>query len=256
MLFLPGVALAEDVVCFTTSVHGGVSKGNYKSFNLGDHVGDNQKRVAINRQLLTAILTQQIANRNDANNLIGFPELMPIKWLHQAHSTNICDYDSILDGIYDGVETLSKNTPLAVMSADCLPIVIACGKSGKIAAVHAGWRGLVDEFLAKVIACFEDPETLSVWLGPHISAAKFEISDTIVEYFTPYSYAIHPQKQEGKYLVDLTEVAIKQLASLGVVNVQVSPICTYANDDCFSHRRITHLGQLQTGRMATVVVRI
>jgi YfiH family protein len=256
MLFLPRIALAKDVVCFTTSVHGGVSKGNYKSFNLGAHVGDNQKRVAINRQLLTAILTQQRANRNDANNLTGSPELKPINWLNQTHSTNICDYDSILDGTYDGIETVSKNTPLAVMSADCLPIVIACGESGKIAAVHAGWRGLVGNFLAKVIACFEYPEALNVWLGPHISAANFEVSDAIVECFKPYSNAIMPQKQKGKYLVDLSEIALNQLASLGVMNVQVSPICTYANEDCFSHRRITHLGQLQTGRMATVVVRV
>lgn len=256
MLFLPEIALAEDVVCFTTSVHGGVSKGNYKSFNLGDHVGDNLKRVAINRQLLTTILTQKIANRHDANKLTSFLQLKPIKWLNQGHSTNISDYDSILDGTNDGIETLSKNTPLAVMSADCLPIVIACGKSGKIAAVHAGWRGLVDNFLAKVITCFEYPETLNVWLGPHISAAKFEISNEIIDCFAPYPKAINPQKQADKYLVDLSKVALKQLASLGVKNVQVSPICTYASEDCFSHRRITHLGQLQTGRMATVVVRI
>jgi YfiH family protein len=142
------------------------------------------------------------------------------------------------------------------MSADCLPIVIACGESGKIAAVHAGWRGLVGNFLAKVIACFEYPEALNVWLGPHISAANFEVSDAIVECFKPYSNAIMPQKQKGKYVVDLSEIALNQLASLGVMNVQVSPICTYANEDCFSHRRITHLGQLQTGRMATVVVRV
>ena len=256
MLFLPTIELAENVICFTTSIHGGVSKGVYKSFNIGAHVGDNQTRVEINRQLLTAILTQQIESRKIVENITDFTELKPIKWLNQSHTTNICNYESILDSAFDGIETLSRNTPLAVMTADCLPIIIACSKTGKIAAVHAGWKGLIDNFLAKVIACFEHTDALSVWIGPHISSKNFQISDAIVDYFAPYPNAFKAEENEGKYLVDLSGIARTQLASLGIMNVQVSSVCTYANEHCFSHRRNTHSGRLQTGRMATIVVRI
>lgn len=264
MLFLPESPLADNVFCFTTSIHGGVSNGVYKSFNLGDHVGDNHDRVATNRHLLQAIITQQVVNRSLVNNTSDLPLLYPIKWLNQGHTTNIKDYDS-LDHLLtksdeksyiDGVDTLSSYQPLAVMSADCLPIVFACRNTGKIAAVHAGWRGLVNNFLAKVIARFEHAGTLSVWVGPHIFQDKFQISDEIAGYFNLYPQAIKADKKDGKYLVNLAEIAGHQLDALGVKNIQVSPVCTYANEHCFSHRENTHLGQTQTGRMATVVIRL
>lgn len=253
---MPELELAENVICFTTSIHGGVSKGAYKSFNLGAHVGDNQNRVAINRQLLQAILTKQITSRKIAENILDFAGLQPIKWLNQSHTTNICNYESTVDGAFDGIETLSSYTPLVVMSADCLPIIIACRKTGRIAAVHAGWRGLIDNILANVVSHFASPNDLYVWLGPHISARNFQISEAIVSRFSLYPQAITAQKESGKYWVDLSEIARNQLASMGVQNVQVSSVCTYNNEHCFSHRRITHLGDQQTGRMATVVVRI
>lgn len=256
MLFLPELELSKNVICFTTSVHGGVSKGAYKSFNLGAHVGDNQDRVAINRELLTAILRQQVASRNIVENVTDFAEIKPIKWLSQNHTTNIMSYETPVDGEFDGLETLSSYAPLAVMSADCLPIVITCCKTGRIAAVHAGWRGLVDNILAKAVSRFASVNNLRVWIGPHISSNKFQISQAIVEHFLLFPSALKPEEQSGKYLVDLSEIACNQLASLGIQDVQVSKVCTYTNTHCFSHRRMTHLGELQTGRMATVVIRI
>jgi YfiH family protein len=264
MLFLPESELADKVFCFTTSAHGGVSNGVYQSFNLGDHVGDNQDRVATNRHLLQSIITQQVVNRNLANQISDLPALEPIKWLNQGHTTNIIDYDSVDELLgdntekpyIDGIDTLSSYTPLAVMTADCLPIVLVCRKTGKIAAVHAGWRGLVENFLAKVITRFEHTDALSVWIGPHISEDKFQISVEIVDYFSLYPNAVKADKQEGKYLVKLAEIARHQLDGLGVKNIQVSPVCTYSNEHCFSHRKSTHLGQTQTGRMATVVIRL
>lgn len=262
MLFLPEIELNNNVFCFTTSVQGGVSNGVYKSFNIGDHVGDNKDRVATNRHLLKAIITQQVVNRTlDAD---GGIEIAPIKWLRQGHSSNIVDYDEVNELVsesdkntyIDGVDTLSTYTPLAIMTADCLPIVFACTKTGKIAAVHVGWRGLVDDFLAKVVDRFEDANALNVWIGPHISQKSFQVSADIIKFFSPYSRAVKSGKQNGKFLVNLAEIACIQLNSLGVKNIQVSTICTYANQHCFSHRKSTQNGQLQSGRMATVVIRL
>lgn len=261
MLFLPETVLGDKVLCFTTSIHGGVSNGHYKSFNLGNHVGDNVDRVATNRHLLKAIITQQVLNRSLAENAEDLDELEAIKWLNQGHSTNVIDYESIdssaSEKLYiDAIDTLTTYTPLAVMTADCLPIVFFCSETGKIAAVHAGWRGLVGNFLTKVLARFENPTAVNVWIGPHISQSKFQVSGDLIEHFEPYPNAVMSDPQDGKYLVNLAEIACQQLNKVGVRNIQISSVCTYSNDHCFSHRKNAHLGQQQTGRMATVIIRL
>jgi len=269
MLFLPEHELANGVFCFTTSTLGGVSNDAYKSFNVGNHVGDNQDRVATNRHLLQAIITQQTVNRrrefnnNDAVEIAPFI-VAPLKWLPQGHSSNIVDYDDVetsSDGeiaakVIDGVYTLSTATPLAVMTADCLPIMLACNKTGKIAAVHAGWRGLVDGFLNKVVSRFESPLDVNVWIGPHISQDNFQVSRDIINLFSPYGSAVKEAMEKDKYLVSLSDIASYQLHQLGVNKIQISPVCTYLHKHCFSHRRSIHNKQNNTGRMATVIMRL
>jgi YfiH family protein len=264
VLFLPEVTLAQNVFCFTTSVCGGVSDGAYKSFNLAMHVGDNKLRVATNRQLLNAIIKQQVVNRMSPNEIQA---LAPIKWLNQQHSSVVVDYFEVgmagkeannesNGNVCDGIYTNVTNTPLAVMTADCLPVVFACNETGQVAAIHAGWRGLLNGILRDAVATFSNTQTLNVWIGPSISKAHFQISHDIVEQFTDFKDALTSDNETEKYLVDLAAIAQKQLEDLGVLAIQKSPICTYSNDNCFSHRRATHQGLLQTGRMATVVLRV
>lgn len=268
MLFLPQESLADNVFCFTTSVHGGVSNNAYTSFNLGMHVGDNTHRVLTNRQLLNAIIKQQVVNRTTTDEPFT---LAPIQWLNQQHSTIVRNYSDSMqtsqgiqeesavgfqNDICDGIYTTLENTPLAVMSADCLPIVIACANSGQIAAIHAGWRGLISGILGNALAKFSDTSALSVWIGPCISKAHFEISPDISEQFRDYEDALTYTSQTNKYSVDLIAIAKRQLLDLGVTAIQTSQQCTYANEHCFSHRRATHQGLTQTGRMATVIIRL
>jgi YfiH family protein len=257
MLFLPEEALAPNVFCFTTSVQGGVSDGAYKSFNLGMHVQDNLHRVATNRQLLHAIITQQAFNRSTSAKQ---PIIAPIQWLNQQHSNVVFDYDSAIastnNAVCDAIYTTRINTPLAVMTADCLPIIIACTKSGQIAAIHAGWRGLLNGILNDTVTKFSDKSSLAAWIGPSISPAHFHISDDIITQFSNYKNAILPATTLGKYHVDLAQIAHRQLADLTVPTIQKSPICTYSSEYCFSHRRASHHGFQQTGRMATVVLRV
>lgn len=279
MLFLPHAPLANNVFCFCTSVHGGVSEGPYKSFNLGMHVGDNSHRVATNRALLRSIITQQVSNRLDDDKKDIELSLAPIKWLQQAHSSilaNYADLPNVTDTLdvkdsgnissasadltsalaCDGIFTSDINTPLAVMTADCLPLVFACEKSGKIAAVHAGWRGLLNGIISKTLQEFSHKSSLRVWIGPSISQAYFEVSQDFVESFGEYKNQMKTTGKVDKFLVDLGAIAIQQLNAQGVVNIEKSPVCSYASNDCFSHRAASHQGSINTGRMATVVVRI
>jgi YfiH family protein len=264
VLFLPEVSLAQNVFCFTTSVHGGVSNGAYKSFNLAMHVGDNEHRVATNRQLLNAIIKQQVVNRTSLDEVQA---LAPIKWLNQQHSKVVGDYSEvnvpagaeinhIEDAVCDGIYTNVTNTPLAVMTADCLPIVIACTETGQVAVIHAGWRGLLKGILSTAVATFSNKHSLNVWIGPSISKAHFQISHDTVGQFADYNDAVSSENETGKYLVDLAEIAQKKLLDLGVLAIQKSSVCTYSSEHCFSHRRATHEGLSQTGRMATVVLRV
>lgn len=261
MLFLPESPLCEDVFCFTTSIHGGVSKGAYRSFNVGAHVGDNKHRVATNRALLSAIIAQQVSNRNA---LEDGQDIAPIKWLNQQHSTAVLDYNAIINNTtdtnvnaaVDGIFTDSSHTPLAIMTADCLPIVFACQNSGKIAAVHAGWRGLLDNIIERALRQFAQKESVSVWIGPNISSRNFEVSTDIISQFSAYPEAAQHQPLTGKYKIDLAAIASSVLRAHGVVQIQTSTVCTYDSIHCFSHRRANHHQQAQTGRMATVIIRI
>jgi YfiH family protein len=262
VLFLPEKSLAENVFCFTTSVHGGVSNAAYKSFNLGMHVGDNELRVATNRQLLNAIIKQQVINRTDP---VEQHDIAPVAWLNQQHSNIVREYAEmdipfqrdINNIISDGVYTCAKYTPLAIMTADCLPIIIVCSQSGRLSAIHAGWRGLLSGILSNAVDKFNDKSFLSVWIGPSISQAHFQISQDIVGQFEAHKYALKKDgNDKGKYLVDLAQIAQKQLLDLGVVAIQKSSVCTYASEHCFSHRQARHQGLENTGRMATIVLSV
>jgi hypothetical protein len=98
--------------------------------------------------------------------------------------------------------------------------------------------------------------SLFVWIGPSISQANFEVSADMIDQFKGYERFFKPHQAADKYLLDLSGVAIEQLAELGVSNVQKSTTCTYDSDDCYSHRAANHSGIASTGRMATVVVRV
>lgn len=264
MLFFPEKPLGNDILCFTTSTNGGVSKHPFQSFNIGAHVGDSPYRVDINRRLLTAMLQQHALQARIEHNAIA-----PIKWLNQQHTCNVLHYEHFQhldqtgqENQADAIVCSSPNTPLAVMTADCIPIVVMCPESGKIAAVHAGWRGLMNNIIASTVKHFSHTNMLRVWMGPSISSAHFQISDDIINLFESYQSAIKDDNEPGKYLVDLPRIALAKLNELGIDNIQQSAICTYSNPACFSHRRAQHNvvansnEVAQTGRMATIIMRL
>ncbi|MDT0595765.1 peptidoglycan editing factor PgeF [Glaciecola petra] len=248
--FSPQTPLADDVLCFTTSTIGGVSEGCYESLNVGLHVQDDSQSVRQNRQRLNDYLVEQ--------SVKGGKRPADIPWLNQQHSNRVVtvnDLNSSPAMIADGCTANDRLQPLAVMTADCLPIVMASTQTNTITVVHAGWRGLLSNIIYNGVACFSPKESINAWIGPSISAQHFEIGQEVLANFKDYSHSIK-EAENNKYFVDLRAIAVQQLTDLNVNNVEVSPVCSYATLSCFSHRRSQHLGNNQTGRMATVIIRL
>ena len=145
----------EAVRALSSLRKGGVSEGCWDSLNLGDHVGDISDSVKENRQALS-----------DAAGLPAEPF-----WLKQVHGCQVADTASDETGCEaDAVITNRVNDVCAVMTADCLPVLITDRAGTKVAATHAGWRGLCDGVLEETLRKFRLPASgLMAWLGPAIS---------------------------------------------------------------------------------------
>ncbi len=224
----------------TTTRLYGISKGPFESLNLGDHVGDISESVAANRASLI-----------DLHGLPSEPY-----WLQQVHGERIINLDYHKgDNIADGVFTSKSGKVLAILTADCLPILITNKTGTEIAALHAGWRGLASGIIQKALPMFScAPESLMVWLGPAISARNYEVSDEVKSAFEPLDSILQQDTfipvRPGHWLVSLYRIAVLILKSLGVERIHGGQYCTYRDADLFySHRRDTG----KTGRMASLI---
>ncbi len=215
---------------------GGVSQPPYNSLNLGTHVGDDILAVKQNRQLLS----QQLG-------LSAEPA-----WLEQVHGTEIVNLDFDDNRVADGSICRTAEHVCAVMTADCLPVLICDKAATQVAAVHAGWRGLCNGIVEAAIKQFDAPvECLYIYLGPCIGANAFEVGAEVRHAFIEQ----HVQTDDyfvargDKYLGDLQGIARYRLTQLGVQHIYQLPHCTYTlNEHYFSYRR-----ESVTGRMASLI---
>lgn len=215
---------------------GGVSQAPYNSFNLAEHVGDDPERVARNRNTLLS-------------------ESLPSApcWLQQTHSTIIVTLESDKNREADAAITRQADTVAVVMTADCLPILF-CNQSGtEVAAVHAGWRGLLDGIVQTTIAKMQSPANeLMAWIGPAISQPKFEVGNEIRQAFVDKHVSADNRFVSNRpehWLCDLPALADDLLNRLGVADVTRSNLCSFSGEgDFFSYRR-----QAVTGRMASLI---
>ena len=215
----------------------------YDSFNLGLHVGDNPEQVNANRVSLTQDLPA------DTN----------IQWLEQIHGNDVVvveQYQAV-PITADAVVTRNPHIALAVMTADCLPILIA-DKSGQvIAAIHGGWRPLAQNIIAKTVETMGEPaQQLVAWLGPCIGPTAFEVGSevkTAFEQLNPVltqAFQLVPNTSQ-QYLADLHLIAKRLLNVSGITEITSLPHCTYSMaEQYYSYRR-----ESVTGRMATVICR-
>ena len=217
---------------------GGVSTGAYASLNLATHVGDDLFSVSENRRRVKEWL-----------NLPAEPV-----WLEQTHSNIVINAGQTTTlQQADASYTDKTGVVCAVMTADCLPLLI-CSKDGKhCAAIHAGWKGLLAGIISNTLAVFPSLDVL-VWLGPAIGVNCFEVGLEVYQAFTAKSTqfsAAFKQTSHDKYLADIYQLARIELAARGVHAVYGGDFCTVTEHERFySYRRDS-----QTGRMATLIWR-
>lgn len=229
---------SEGIVAFTTTRLDGDSLAPFTAFNLGLHVGDEPTAVKSNRA-----------------QLLSECELQDAQWLEQVHGIECVK--AVRDDeipVADACWSDEKQLACIVMTADCLPVVFRQGK--KIAAAHAGWRGLLDGVLESTL-CHFDPAHTDIWFGPAIGANAFEVGPEVREQFMQRDenceHAFKPSQNSGKWLADIYQLARIRLmaAGVGAQRVYGGEHCTYTNDEqFFSYRR-----DGVTGRIATVIYR-
>jgi YfiH family protein len=221
--------------CVTTR-RGGCSQGRWKGFNLGDHVGDDTVHVAANRAELQQSLGCEPA------------------WLQQVHGTVVVQADPrrVLEA--DAAWTDQPGIACTVMTADCLPVLF-CNQSGtRVAAAHAGWRGLLAGVLENTVhAMGGEPESVLAWLGPAIGPQAFEVGPEVREAFIAADpqadEAFVPSLREGHYLADLYQLASQRLRKCGIGLISGAEHCTVNEPTRFySYRR-----DGQTGRFASLI---
>ena len=215
---------------------GGVSGGPFASLNLGDHVGDDPHAVASNRRMLVAAA--------------GVP--VEPAWLRQVHGTRVADLDAgVPDGPADAAVARCRGRVAAILTADCLPVLLAAEDGEAVAAAHAGWRGLAAGVLeATVRALGVPPARLVAWIGPGIGRKHYEVGPEVRAAFASQGSAVEQAFQvnaRGRYLADLPLLARRRLEALGIERVGATADCTFSDTNrYFSHRRDGHCGRQAT----------
>jgi len=214
-------------------------KNSYDHFNLGLHVGDLEKNVLVNRKCL----------------LNNFNPETKIQWLEQVHGSDVAEVSVYSPHVIqaDALVTRSKNLALAIMTADCLPILLSNVDGTEVAAIHGGWRSLADDIIVKTLDKMHSRnETIFAWLGPCIGQTHFEVGDEVRQHFnksSPNSAQFFIENKIGKLQADLAGIASFLLKKSGVSSVVNTSECTFTlKDKYYSYRR-----ENITGRMASVI---
>jgi YfiH family protein len=241
-LLRPQWPVASRVKTLTTCRGGGVSKHPYESLNLGDHVGDDPGNVATNRSLL--------------NNQIPREPL----WLQQVHGIVVSTPKARVHEA-DAIVTNQPNEVLAIMTADCLPVLFANKAGTVVGAAHAGWRGLCNGVLEntvseiKLLAKSNDAQDIIAWMGPAIGPTAFEVGEDVLQAFSqsqielPQNAFLPIAHKPGKYLANIYLLARSRLESAGLEHIYGGDYCTVNQaDQFFSYRR-----DGVTGRFASLI---
>jgi len=227
------------VKAVTTTRIGGISAAPFSQFNLAMHVADNEASVLANRARLRENLSLAIE---------------PV-WLQQVHGSHIVTLDDNTPSqpIADGSVTFLDHQVCAVLTADCLPLLITDVEGQVVAAVHAGWRGLAAGVIDQAIDVIgQRPASLMVWMGPAIGQTAFEVGESVKRIFEQWNIDVSccfRQAEEGKYFADLYHLARLRLGDLGVKHIFGGDYCTYRDAEHFySYRR-----EGRTGRQASLI---
>ena len=224
----------------TTTRAGGVSAPPFDTFNMGDHVGDDPVAVATNRSRLASAI-----GLGDGG----------VVWMNQVHGDRVVTVGGPVSGAVenaDGLVTRSPRLALAVVTADCVPVLLADASAGVIAAVHAGrvgaQKGIVGRAVEAMVRQGARVEDVSVLLGPAVSGLNYEVPDTMADEVEATVPGSRTSTARGTAGLDLRAGIARQLTQLGITSIVVDPRCTVDDADLFSHRR-----GAPTGRLASLV---
>lgn len=239
----PDWSAPDRVRAISTTRAGGVSGRPWNSLNLGVHVEDSPEHVQENRRRLA-----------DSTGL----DSDRIGWLNQVHGTEVVELTANNVGQTvkaDASYTRQPGIACAILTADCLPVILADREGTVVGAAHCGWRSLCGGVIENLVSEMAvPPETLQAWLGPAIGPDSFEVGPEVRDAFIEHHpEAVHVFKAEGArsahFMADIYALANLRLNHLGVYNVTGGGLCTVQNPGrFFSYRR-----DGQTGRMATLI---
>lgn len=234
-LLLPDWPAPECVRSCTTTRQGGISLPPFDSLNLGTHVEDEPRAVAENRRRLEVLLGCSPA------------------WLQQVHGVRVVEAEPQRVPLADASWSATPGVACAVLTADCLPVLF-CDRDGtRVAAAHAGWRGLAGGVLEETLRALAlPPDQVLAWLGPAIGVQAFEVGgevrDAFIASHAQADRAFVPSPNTGRFLADIYQLARIRLAACGVDAVYGGGCCTVNDPRFYSYRRAP-----RTGRFASLI---
>ena len=237
---------AGPVVWAFTDRTGGASPGPYAGANLAVHTGDDPDVVAVNRAALVDALGAQ-----------------GLQAMEQVHGRDVAVIaagqmlDPALDPapVADALVTDAVGIALLTQVADCVPLLLADVATGRVAAVHSGWRGVVAGVVDAAVDAMAvaDPATMRAWIGPAICPGCYEVGEEVRDRVSSIAPAAHAVTRRGTAAVDVRAGVAEQLAARGVpaAAIELIPGCTAEDPSLYSYRR-----DGVTGRQAGAIVRL
>jgi YfiH family protein len=219
-----------SVDAFITDRFGGVSEAPYDSLNLAGHVGDDEQHVKENRRRVA----EAVGVEPDS--------LITISQVHGNQIVEVGDAPVLGEG--DGMVSKRTDVALAVLVADCVPLLLVDESSPRFGVVHAGWRGLAGGVIASALSHFESPEKVHVFVGPSISAEGYQVGPEVATHFASTPDALYRDTGDRSRL-DLRRVVTRQLSDLGLIDehVTVGRQSTDGGEIFFSDRAMRPCGR-------------
>ena len=241
-LIEPDWPVPSRVRALVTTRAGGVSEPPYESFNLALHVGDTAARVRENRR-----------------RLLSAADVDKVQWLDQEHGRRVLAASPLttVSGPFtaDASWTAERDLGLAVLVADCVPLLLANVDASLVSVVHCGWRGTVAGVVeATLDALPESPSRLVAWLGPGVCGDCYEVgSDVRAALGADEHKEILVQQRAAcgdapKWRMDLPALVTARLRRSGVERIVPSALCTMCDSRFYSYRR-----DGRTGRLAALI---
>jgi len=211
----------KNISYYISSNEKGFSRDEFKYANFSYSVGDSNLAVSKN-----------IESLKESNNLTN------ISFMNQTHSNKIKEIKYFKNYINsDAIYTYKSQIACAVMTADCIPILVTNISGSLIGCIHVGWRGLKMNIIQKFFSSLhEDNCNFKVLIGPCISKRRYEVDDVVYKEFSEYK-KFFCKNNDGKYNMDIRLIAHDILSQLGITDVTISPKCTYDDKRFYSYRR-------------------